>query len=126
MKLKNVLIRYGLALAVILPSFAFAQLPPGNAITFGDINGIGYTLLEFAYGLALTLAVIYIVWSGIMMMSARENPTQFTNAQKQLRNAVLGFAVVFGAGVIINTVAAVVDRSFFCQASIPVVNICIY
>lgn len=108
----------------LLPMFARAELPPGNAITISDINGLGYTALEFLYGLSLTLAVIFIVWSGIMMMTARDNPTAFQKAGLNLKHAVIGFAFVFGAGVIINTVASIVDRSFFCQVS--VVGICLY
>jgi len=103
---------------------ASAQLPPGNAITFDEVDNLVRYLARFIIGISLTIAVVMIVWSGITMMAAQSNPTKFANAGLRLHNALIGIGVVMATGVLINTVAAIVDRSFFCQVS--VLGICLW
>lgn len=100
-----------------------ASVPAGNPITIDDVSGIIGVIANFLIITSMVLAVIFIVLSGIMTMMAQANPTAFSKGLLRLRHATIGVAVVLGAGVIINTVAALVDRSFFCQLS--VLGICL-
>ncbi|OGN16918.1 MAG: hypothetical protein A3C88_00530 [Candidatus Yanofskybacteria bacterium RIFCSPHIGHO2_02_FULL_50_12] len=118
--IRRVLITAG----TLLPLMASAQLPPGNAITFDEVDNLVRYLARFIIGISLTIAVVMIVWSGITMMAAQSNPTKFANAGLRLHNALIGIGVVMATGVLINTVAAIVDRSFFCQVS--VLGICLW
>ena len=101
-----------------------STLPPGNAITFDDIDAVIRLIARFIIGISLTLAVIFIVWSGITIMTAQGNPTRFQNGLLRLRSALIGIAVIMAVGVILNTIASIVDRSFFCQLSI--LGICLW
>ena len=116
-------------MSAIVPNIVVAQytdLPAGNAVTFDDIGSIVTTIARFLIVMSTLVAVIFIVWSGIMMMAAQSDPTAFTKARTRLIHAIWGVGVAMGVFVIINTVAGVVTRSFFCQVEIPVVRICLY
>lgn len=122
--------KYALAVPAVLvmvlmaTSALAANLPAGNAITLDDISGIAEVISRFMIVMSMVLAVIFIVLSGIMTMMAQADPGKFTSGLLRLKHAIYGVAVVLAAGVIINTVASIVDRSFFCQISI--LGICIY
>lgn len=103
---------------------ALAQLPAGNPITIDDVGGIVNIIARFLIIMSMVVAVIFIVLSGIMTMAAQADPTRYKNGLARLRHAIIGSAVVLGTGVILNTVAAIVDRSFFCQ--VQVLFICLY
>lgn len=102
---------------------ALANLPAGNPITIVDVDGIIRTIARFMIGISMVLAVIFIVLSGIMIMMAQANPGKFTEGLLRLKHATIGAGVVLATGVIIATVASLVDRSFFCQFSI--LGVCI-
>ena len=90
-----------------------------------QVQGQGFTLAELARLIAIVgtffinigvvLAIIAIVVSGIMYMRAGGNPTEVTKAQTWLKNALIGAFIILGVGLIINTVANVVTRQFFCR-----------
>ena len=104
-------------------STILAQLPPGKPVTFDELDYLIARIATFIMFASVTLAVIFIVRAGITWMSAGANPTKVTEAKDQLRSAIIGAFVVLGVGVIINTIAAVVSRDFFCQFS--VLGVCI-
>lgn len=95
------------------PLFAFADLPGGQPVTFNDLNYIlGLTLGFITWGAGI-LAVIFLVLSGIMTMTAQSDTAKYTKAKARLKHAIIGSLVVMATGVIINTIMAVVNRSFF-------------
>ena len=101
-----------------------STLPPGNAITFGDLDSVIHIIARFLIGISLTLAVGFMVWAGITIMTALGNPTRFQSGLLRLRSAIIGIGVIMAVGVILNTIAAVIDRSFFCQVSL--LGICLW
>ncbi len=103
---------------------AFAALPAGNAITIDDVSGIIGVMTRFLIATSMVFAVLFIVLSGIMFMVSQGDPGKFKEARARLNSAIWGVAVVLATGVIINTVASLVDRSFFCQISL--LGICLY
>jgi len=107
----------------LMGTSALANLPAGNPITIVDVDGIIRTIARFMIGISMVLAVIFIVLSGIMIMMAQANPGKFTEGLLRLKHATIGAGVVLATGVIIATVASLVDRSFFCQFSI--LGVCI-
>ena len=92
-----------------------SQLPPGQPITFDEVDSIIGRIAQFLVVVSVLIAVIMIVWSGITYMSAGSNATKVTEAQTRLKNAIIGAAIVLGVGVIIQTIAGIVTRDFFCQ-----------
>lgn len=101
------------------PSFVMAQLnaptPPvgGNALTLTEIENIIRGLARFLIVISLVVAVVFIVWGGVLWMSARGNEDQTKNAKKTITNGVIGALVVLAVGVILQTLAGLVTRSFF-------------
>lgn len=110
-------------IAFISAVSARADLPAGNPVTIDDVSGLIGLVANFLIITSMVLAVIFIVLSGIMIMLAQSNPTAFTKGLTRLKHAIYGVAVVLATGVIINTVAALVDRSFFCQ--VRLLGICL-
>lgn len=92
-----------------------ADLPAGQPITFDEIDSLIGQVAQFMIVVSVLIAVIMIIWSGITYMSAGANATKVTEAQTRLKNSVIGAAIVLGVGVIINTIAGIVTRDFFCQ-----------
>ncbi len=101
-----------------------AELPPGNPITFDTVDSIIGVLFNFLIGLSGVVMITFIVLSGIMMAMAGSDPSKFKNAQAMLRSAIIGSAVILGTGVILNTLMAIINRSFFCQ--IQIIGICLW
>ncbi len=112
-----------LYLISVLTGTALADLPPGQPITFNELDYIIARIASFLVTTSGVLAVIYIVWSGITYMNAGSDTTKVGEAQARLKSAVIGTAIVLGVGVIINTVLALVTREFFCQ--LQVLGICL-
>ena len=94
-------------------AYQLAYLPPGQPITFTEIDNIIYMLANFLIVSSVLLAIIFIVWGGITYMSAGADATKVTEAQTRIKNGVIGAAVVLGVGVIMQTIAGIVSRDFF-------------
>ena len=114
-----------LFLAVAYTGWAsqLADLPPGRPITLPEVDSLIDQIARFLVVVSVLIAVIMIVWSGITYMSAGSNVTKVSEAQTRLKNSVIGAAIVLGVGVIINTIAGIVTRDFFCQ--FQVFGVCI-
>jgi len=118
-----------LAIAHTLPAQAvglagqLADLPPGEPITFEEIDSLISRIAQFLVVTSVLIAIIMIVWSGITYMAAGANATKVTEAQGRLKSAIIGAAIVLGVGVIIQTIAGIVSRDFFCQ--FQVLGVCI-
>lgn len=127
MRIFNSFIASIAATLTVLPKIAIAQytdLPAGNAVTFDDIGSIITMIARFLIVMSTIVAVIFIVWSGIMMMAAQDDAKKFDAARNRLKHALWGVGVAMGVFVIINTIAGIVTRSFFCQVSF--LGICLY
>ena len=60
--------------------------------------------------ISMVFAVIWFIWAGIRYMTGGDKPDA---AKKMLWNGVIGTLIILGVGVIIRTIMALVDRSFF-------------
>lgn len=100
-----------------------AQLPPGEPITFDELDKLIERVAQSVLVISVLLAVIFIVRAGVTWMTAGADTKKVDEARAQLKSGIIGAFIVLGVGVIINTIAAVVTREFFCQFSI--LGICI-
>lgn len=102
-----------------LPLTAFAVsvpgvvTPPGTELTLDKIKAIIETVANFMIIAGMVVAVIFIVWGGLSYMMARGDATKAKTAKDHMKNGVIGAAIILGVGVILNTVAALVVRTFF-------------
>lgn len=109
-----------------LPVLAQNVLPPGKPITLSALDKIMFNLSLFIIRTSAILVVIFIIWSGITYMAAGADPNNVSKARKRLLSGIIGGAIIFGVGVIIQTIISVITREFFCTGiHIPIVNICI-
>lgn len=107
-----------------LPILAQAQggflsgISPGcyNAGTcdFCDIGKVITNVFKFLRNdIAFPLAILMVIYGGIVMIFSTGSPARVTKGRKILMSAVIGFAIVFGASLIINTALTVLSKSQF-------------
>ena len=118
--------------------FQIIQIAQQIIIPTPSVGGQGLTLAEIGLliskvGLFLTavgfgIAIIAVIVSGLMYMYAGSSPEAVKKAQAWFKNAVIGAFIILGFGVILNTIANVVSRQFFCtlQISIPFFQRCLF
>jgi len=97
---------------IIIPTTPVSG-PPG--FTLAELGSLIAIVGSFLTNIAVLFAIIAIIISGIMYMRAGADTTKIANAQAWLWNSLIGALIVLGVGVIINTIANVVTREFFCR-----------
>jgi hypothetical protein len=100
---------------IVIPTTPVADQ---RGLSLGELASIVAIIGSFLTNIAAIGAVIAIVVSGIMYMKAGSNTSKITEAQTWLKNALIGAFIVLAVGMIINTIANVVSRAFFCQLSV--------
>src|SRR3990167_5490045 len=107
------------AIILLMPVLVFAALvnptPPltGGAVTLQEIQDRIEQVAKFLIVVGVILAVIFIIWGGIAYMFAGGDETKSTAAKDRIKNGIIGAAVVLAVGVILQTVAGLIARSFF-------------
>lgn len=84
---------------------AAAPVLQGKAITLDDILALLEKVAGFLIFAGEIIAAIVIVYSGIVYMTAGSDPTKIKTAKDTLKSGLIGALIVFGVGVIINTVS---------------------
>ncbi|MEK7121702.1 MAG: hypothetical protein AAB857_03265 [Patescibacteria group bacterium] len=108
-----------IALVLLMPVLVFAALPvpvppiTGGAITLAEIQDRITQIARFLIIVGVVLAVIFIIWGGITYMFAGGDAEKATAAKDRIKNGIIGAAVVLAVGVILQTVAGLIARSFF-------------
>lgn len=108
----------GTAMA-LMPMLVLAQLPvptspyAGQPITLTDIQGIIETVARFLILISVVIAVIFIIWGGIMYMMAGDDATKATAAKTRIVNGIIGALVVLAVGLILQTLASIVNWTQF-------------
>ena len=97
---------------IVIPT---TPVPTQRGLTLAELGSLIAIVGSFLTNTAVLFAIIAIIVSGIMYMRAGAEPTKITNAQTWLKNALIGSLIVLGVGMIINTIANVVSREFFCR-----------
>ena len=107
------------ALVLLMPVLVFAALPnpvppvTGGAITLAEIQDRIEQIARFLIVVGVVLAVIFIIWGGIAYMFAGGDEARAGTAKARIMNGIIGAAVVLAVGVILQTVAGLIARSFF-------------
>lgn len=86
-----------------MPSIAYAQTGT-QGFTYARVIGILFGLVDLAFAIGLTLAVIFIVWNAIKIMTGRD----VGEAKKNIWYAILGSAIIVGVNVILATIQRIV------------------
>ena len=121
MKKFNKIAQIALTTAVILaPVLAFAQLPiPQNPVaqaqglSLGEVEQRIVDVAQFLIAIAVIIAVIFIIWGGIRYVMAGDDSSKSGSAKTTILNGVIGALVILAVGVIMQTLANLVARTFF-------------
>jgi hypothetical protein len=82
----------------------------GNC-TFCDATKVGTNIFNFLRNkIAFPVTVLFIIYGGILMLSARGSKSQIENGRKILLAALIGFAIVFSVSLILNSVLVVLSK----------------
>ena len=124
--MKKVLLFVCLAVMIAMPLLALAQIPPqpplgtptppvrgGTALTLDEVENFINRIAQFLIAVSLVIAVIAIIWGGIVYMTAGANDTRSENGRKIIFRGIIGALVVLAIGVILQTLSGLVARTFF-------------
>lgn len=107
------------AAMLAVPALVFAQIPnptitlTGSPITLTEIENLVAGIARFLIVISIIVAVIFIVWGGLRWIMARDNAEQAKAARATIINGILGALVILAVGVILQTLAGLVARTFF-------------
>jgi len=103
----------------LMPALVLAQLPTptspyaGQPVTLADVQGVIETIARFLILVSVIVAVIFIVWGGMMYMMAGDDTTKSGAAKSRIVNGIIGALVVLAVGLILQTLATVVNWTVF-------------
>jgi len=107
------------ALGFLLPVITLAALTNpspvlgGTPITLTEIQNLIEGIARFLIIISIVIAVIFIVYGGIRWIAAGSNEDAVKSAKTIVWNGIIGALVVLAVGVILQTLAGVVTRTFF-------------
>ena len=85
---------------------AQSQVPAGRAISLDEVILFSQSVGGFLIILGGILAGITIILSGMAYFFAGSNQARVTTAKGILKAGIIGALIIFGAGIIINTIKA--------------------
>jgi len=105
MKSKNIL--YILA-ALILPTVTYAAVP--NPTGFRDLGQVVGAVIDIVQVLLIMATTLYLIYAGLMFVTARGEPSKITKARDALLWGMVGAALVLGARVLVTAIQGGVDN----------------
>ena len=87
-------------MAFLVPS-AFAQAPTSWTLSLPNLTGyttfgqIINAITLWLFNISIPIAVIIIIWGGVLMLTARGDAAQFKRGTQALTYAMIGLAVIF-------------------------------
>ena len=106
--------------AVLMPVLVLAATLPvptppttGQAVTLIEMENLIKRIAQFLIIVSVIIAVIFIIWGGVLYMASRGDEEAAKKGKDTIWNGVIGAAVVLGVGVILQTLAGLITRSFF-------------
>lgn len=116
--MKKYLAVLAVAFLVLLPLVVLAQLPtatvptvPGATLT--EVERLIERLARFFLAIGVVLAVIFLIYGGILWMNAGSDEKKIANAKVRMKQGAWGAFIVLAVGLILQTLAGVVARTFF-------------
>ncbi len=107
------------AMVLLMPVLVLAVLPnptpplTGSAVTLSEISDRISQIARFLIVVGVILAVIFIIWGGIAYMFAGGAEDKTTAAKERIKNGIIGAGVILAVGVILQTLAGLIARTFF-------------
>ncbi len=77
---------------------------------YSGIGALADVVVRIVLEVAAVLAVIYLIYSGILYLTAAGNPDAAKKGQQGLVNAIIGIVIIILAYVIVTVIASTVTR----------------
>ena len=90
-------------------AFEFNFLTPSNDT--GNVSSIIATVIDWVIFIAGALAIIYLIYSGIIYITAAGNPDAAKKGQQGVINAIIGIVIIVLAYVIATAVQSFVKTT---------------
>ena len=104
---------FGLTVLFLAPGFGFAQqIPTGVPISVDNILVFAQSIGGFLMIAGGILAGIAIILSGMVYLTAGGDPQKVKTAKGILIGGIIGTLIIFGSGVIIQTVRGLATNPF--------------
>lgn len=84
------------------------SLQPYGPKSFTNLLNV---IITWIFNIAIPIAVIMIIWSGLLMLTAGAKPAQYEKGKKMLGWAVLGLAVIFIGKGFISLIKSILELS---------------
>ena len=93
---------------------------PGQGLTLAELSVLVARVGSFLTNFGVILALIAVIVSGIIYMKAGADTAKIASAKTWFKNVLIGALIVLAVGLIINTIANVISREFFCRIYINI------
>jgi hypothetical protein len=109
--MRKALISISLLGLIVMPSVVLAAreapLPPvdGKAITLGSVETFVGNVMDSLITIVSFLVVGAFVYAGFLMVTAGSDSKRFELGKTVLKQAAIGAVVIFGVGLIVNTIS---------------------
>ncbi len=81
-----------------------------NPLKFDTIQGLVAELLKLIIQIGTPIAVVMIVWSGFLFVTARGNQTSLERAKSTLLWTVVGTAILLGAAILASVLENTINQ----------------
>ena len=85
----------------------------GTGLTLTEIEQRITDIAQFLIVISVIIAVIFIIWGGIRYVMAGDDTAKAGSAKATILNGIIGALVILAVGIIMQTLANVVARTFF-------------
>jgi hypothetical protein len=92
--------------APVTTQYVFNLPNPIGVMTFQDlVNIIG----KWIFNLAIPIAVIIIIWAGVLMLTSGGDPSRFKKGSEALKYAFIGLAIVLIGKGFVTLIKSILD-----------------
>jgi hypothetical protein len=74
-----------------------------------DVGGLVRVIAQWLFNLAIPIAVIMIIYAGVLFLTAQGNPTQVSKAKDVLKWAVVGLAIILIGSGFVTLIQSILD-----------------
>lgn len=108
--MRKVLLSFAVITTLVVPLVAFAATAPqpnidGKPVTLDKLETFVKDVMDSLITIVSLVVVGAFIYAGFLMVTAGDNAAQFGKGKTALKHAAIGAAIVFGVGVIVNTIA---------------------
>jgi len=91
-----------MALALVQPTVPIGN--PSQVVTGSSLANLINTVVQYMLTIGTVFAVGYIIWGAFQFFRGKPD-----EGKKILLNGVIGIAIIFGVGLLLNTIARIIQ-----------------